>query len=344
MDLVELVRHSTREVAVTARWVTVDPVGLAAFADTLLRDGSLVGGRTGGSSSTSDDPWWVGDVQDAERRAAWVLTLATINFGSGWHDVLRKGPGRSGAITVAGAWRAGAESAGLLDPRNLSEVDTATMRSLFDQPDDGPGGTVTTLMEHFAAALREMGEVVCRRFHGRFLTLAATGEGSAVALAETLATLPQFADRATHEGADVFFYKRAQLAAADVHRAFAGDTTTRDPVGVPAAESPGPLRDVGRLTAFADNLVPHVLRIEGVLRYDPALLARIDRGELLEPGGTQEVEIRAAGVHAVELLVADLRYRGITINAADLDAVLWRRGGSPPFKAEPRHRCRTIYY
>ncbi len=339
MDLVELVRRSTRDVAVAARWVTIDPEALAAFARRLRDDGSLLDGCTGSAGddrSPSTDPWWVGDVEDPELRAAWVLTLAAINFGSGWHDVLHKRPGLSGATTVATAWRAGAEVAGLLDPHPLATVDAPTMRALLGQPDDGSGGPITTLMEHFASALREIGAVTTRQFDGRFLLLADAGAGSAVALATILAALPVFDDRADHHGVDVCFFKRAQLAAAEVHRAF--------PHGYFSEGSPGPLADVGRLTAFADNLVPHVLRIEGALRFDRALRERIDRGELLEPGGAQEVEIRAAGVHAVELLIAELRPLGVVINAADLDAALWRRGGSRRCKTKPRHRCRTIYY
>ena len=58
---------------------------------------------------------------------------------------------------------------------------------------------------------------------------------------------------------------------------------------------------------FADNLVPHVLRLDGILRFDPELVARIDREELIEHGSAEEVEIRACAVHAVELLVAAVR-------------------------------------
>ena len=47
------------------------------------------------------------------------------------------------------------------------------------------------------------------------------------------------------------FWKRAQITANDL--ALAG-----------VAEFP----DLDRLTIFADNLVPHVLRVDGVLRYD----------------------------------------------------------------------------
>ena len=64
--------------------------------------------------------------------------------------------------------------------------------------------------------------------------------------------------------------------------------------------------DLDRLTIFADNLVPHVLRCDGVLRYDDALAAHIDAGRLL-PAGREEREIRACAVHACELLARRAR-------------------------------------
>ncbi len=46
--------------------------------------------------------------------------------------------------------------------------------------------------------------------------------------------------------------------------------------------------DLGGLTMFADNLVPHVLRLDGILRLHPGLVARIDRGELIEHGSRRK--------------------------------------------------------
>src|SRR5438067_1339853 len=96
--------------------------------------------------------------------------------------------------------------------------------------------------------------------------------------------------------------------------------------------------DVDRLTIFADNLVPHVLRMDGVLVYADKLAARIDAGELLEPGG-EEREIRACAVHAGEQVAAEL---GVPPRV--LDTWLWNRGQEPRYKATPRHRCRTVFY
>ncbi len=128
-------------------------------------------------------------------------------------------------------------------------------------------------------------------------------------IAEQLARLPTWHDPG--------FYKRAQIAAAAL-------ATT----------------GIERLTMFADNLVPHVLKLDGILAFDPVLDARIDRGELLEHGSVEEVEIRACAVHAVELLVAA---HGAT-TAAELDHELWSRGSQPHYKSRPRHRARTTAY
>ena len=91
-------------------------------------------------------------------------------------------------------------------------------------------------------------------------------------------------------------------------------------------------------TIFADNVVPHVLRVDGVLVYHAELAARIDRGELLEPGG-EEREIRACAVHACELIAERM-----SVPPRVLDTWLWNRGQESRYKAIPRHRCRTVYY
>jgi hypothetical protein len=143
--------------------------------------------------------------------------------------------------------------------------------------------------------------------------------------------MPCYRDVARHDGAEVPFYKRAQLTAADLHAAFQG-------------EGPGSFEDLDALTIFADNLVPHVLRREGVLRYAPDLAARIDREERLVAGSAEEVEIRACAVHAVECCVAAIRRAGKPATAQRLDYWLWNRGQLPEMKAHPRHRARTVYY
>jgi hypothetical protein len=237
---------------------------------------------------------------------AFSLQLNAVNFGSGWFPTLRKLPGLSGYRTV----EAGLRAHGPWPAHELIELTAADVAAVVGQD---PGHE---LMGLFADALRELGAHVTQRHGGSFAALVAA-HLDAVALAEELAALPMWRDVAAYDGLVVPFYKRAQIAAA-------------------ALVAPG--RE--RLTIFADNLVPHVLRLDGVLEFDDDLVARIDAGELLEHGSPEEVEIRACALHAVELLVAA---HGAT-TAADADWVLWERGAGPRYKARPRHRARTTAY
>ena len=128
------------------------------------------------------------------------------------------------------------------------------------------------------------------------------------------------------------FYKRAQLLASDLALALDGQRLGR-------------FDDIERLTVFADNLVPHVLRVAGVLSYSDALASAIDRGELLAAGSVEEVEIRACAVHAVELLRAASARVGRPLSSRHLDQILWHRGQRPEIRgAFPRHRTRTVFY
>jgi hypothetical protein len=237
--------------------------------------------------------------------ADYMFVLDTVNFGSGWFPTLRKRPGMSGYFTVAASladhWRAGrAWSAAEL--RALTGSDVA---SVLEQEADHE------LMELYAEALRDLGRFLGAR---RALGVVAEAAGSAERLASMLASeMPFFDDRG--------FWKRAQILPNDL--ALAG-----------VAE----FSDLDRLTIFADNLVPHVLRVDGVLRYDASLVARIDAGELLPPG-EQEREIRGCAVHACELLAERLG-----MPARLLDTALWNRGQAVRYKSVPRHRTRTVYY
>ena len=248
-----------------------------------------------------------------EQRAAFSLTLNAINFGSGWFPTLRKHDGMSGFRTVEAGLRAhGPWSADALAAMTREEIAGAVRQDPQHE-----------LMGLFAVHLRELGERVRDDHGGSFLALARAGDGSAVALAELLGSWPTWHDVSAYDGRPVPLFKRAQLAAADL--ALAGIA---------------PAGDLAALTLFADNLVPHVLRIDGVLEFDAELVARIDAGELLEHDAPEEVEIRACAVHAVDRLVA--AHGGTTATA--VDNVLWHRGGAPRYKAHPRHRARTTDY
>jgi hypothetical protein len=241
----------------------------------------------------------------AEQVALFTLTLDAINFGSGWFPTLRKRPGCSGYYTVAAGITDRFRARGPWSADELRALDAATIAGALGQERDHE------LMALFARALRELGAFLADR---SALDVVAAAAGSAQRLAEQLvAGMPMFDDPG--------FYKRAQIVPSDL-----------------ALARVAGFDDLDRLTIFADNLVPHVLRVDGVLRYAPALAARVDAGELLAPG-EEEREIRGCAVHACEAIAAEL-----DVSPHLLDGWLWNRGQRPRYKAIPRHRTRTTAY
>jgi putative queuosine salvage protein len=299
--LTDHIRASCAAIAADARSVSIDRERLAAFAP------------PGGGPITDPglDPtrhYLEGAPEDV---ALYTLALDTINFGSGWFPTLRKRADPASGRTVSGyftiAWNL-ADHFRIERPwttADLRELRTGDLAAILGQRADHE------LMSLYAQALRELGRVLGT---SPALDFVARAGGSAEALATQLASSLAFYD-------DRGFYKRAQIVPNDL--ALAGVAS---------------FRDLDGLTIFADNLVPHVLRCDGILVYEPALAARIDAGELL-PAGRQEREIRACALHACELLSARLE-----VPARVLDMWLWTRGQSPEIKALPRHRCRTVFY
>jgi Potential Queuosine, Q, salvage protein family len=300
-------RQTCATVAARARSVTVVSDAIPAYAAALPVAAAL---------EAEPPPSSPGE---REARAAYWLTMDAINFGSGWFPTLRKRDGLSGYNTIAAALRDQFDHHGGWSPAQLAQLDAATLGpSLGQDPDH-------ELIALYAASLHDLGERVSADHEGSFAAVADAAGGSAVALARRLGAWPSFADVSRYGELTLPFLKRAQIAAADLHRA-----------GV------AHFADLPALTMFADNLVPHVLRLDGILRFDPELVARIDREELIVHGSPEEVEIRACALHAVELLVAAAPAGAVT--AAALDQLLWRRGQQPRYKASPRHRSRCTAY
>jgi hypothetical protein len=303
-------RFACQQVAARARSVGVDVAAIPDYAAALpgVLGPAIECGEFDGSLP--------GAVAREHACARW-LALDAINFGSGWFPTLRKRDGLSGYNTVALYWREHHERHGPFTARELAELDGAAVAELLGQ-DAGH-----ELMTLYATSLNDLGAHVEQQHDGRFANVVDAADGSAVRLARTLGGWGCFADVSRYYELEVPFLKRAQIAAADLHRAGAARFT-----------------DLDRLTMFADNLVPHVLRLDGVLTFDSGLVQRIDAGQLIEHGSPEEVEIRACAVHAVELIVDA---HGQT-NAAAIDELLWQRGQQPSYKARPRHRSRCSAY
>lgn len=259
----------------------------------------------GGTEGLDDELHFLESGPDEVAR--YVLVLDTINFGSAWFDSLVLPDGESGTVAITRALTDHARRrGGTWMPDALRGLTAAEVAGVLGQPAEHE------LMGLYAEALGQLG-----RWLGDAGALDAitAANGSADAFARSLAAGMPFFD-------DVGFYKRAQITANDLVHAGVAD-----------------FGDIDALTAFADDLVPHVLRMDGVLSYAPELAERVDAGIELAPGSPMEVEIRACAVHACELLAARAGVAPRT-----LDNWLWNRGESATYRRTPAHRTRTVFY
>ena len=124
-------------------------------------------------------------------------------------------------------------------------------------------------------------------------------------------------------------FTSAQILVADLRGPFGG-------------QGPGEFADLSWLTAFADYKLPQILWARGALRFHPRLAERIRAGEIIPRGSTEEVEIRALTVVAVEELRERLRRKGREILAFQVDWLLWNLAQEK--LSVPHHRTLTWAY
>ncbi|HEY6287660.1 MAG TPA: queuosine salvage family protein [Ktedonobacteraceae bacterium] len=275
------------------------------------------------------------------RTVNWLLVLDALNFCF-WAE---KGKPRwridyQGEI-LDGYWaeaasltRAVEEGVALWDAEYLSTMSREDLACVFRSTKgaDGTAGEIIPLFDARLAHVHEIGRVLLERYAGQFAHAVEKAEGSAVKLALLLAQeFTSFRDVAVYHGQDIRFLKRAQICVADLYGAFGGKRW-------------GAFTDLDKLTIFADYKLPQVLRHYGMLEYASGLAQRIDNQELLQPGGEEEVELRAATIWACELLKREMsRISGQAITAVEVDQLLWYLGQNSA-EMRPYHRTRTIYY
>lgn len=264
-----------------------------------------------------------------EKTVAFLLTLDTINFGSGYFPHLSKRPGMSGYFSIASSLNDEYKTHGGLSAIDLEQITIDTCTRIFGQ--DPANQVIRELMQHFTRALNDLGRYLLGCFKGNFTALVEAAASSAARFVPLLKKMPYFNDIGHYKGIEVPFFKRAQITVADLSIAFKGRRW-------------GNFDDLDQLTIFADNLVPHVLRMDGVLMYEESLEAEITAGNLIPAGSAEEIEIRACALHAVELIKAEILESGQIIRSSDLDNFLWNRGQQPRYKAVPRHRTRCVFY
>ena len=269
------------------------------------------------------------ESEDPEKLAAYVLILDSINFGSGYEPMLVEQGwtliDESLYFTLSTRLKQYFDYVGIMTATQLSQMTTEDCCELL--------GLNVKMKDHkefagqCALSMRELGHVIMEEYEGSFLKFVERANGSVEKLVRQMVSMHHFSDIHDYQGLMVPFYKRAQITAADLQLAFARRGITL-------------FEDMEQLTMFPDNAVPHVLRVDGILEYSDDLAARIDRGDIIESGSEEEIELRACAGQVVELLAKHLDMRSM-----DVDHILWHRSveGERYLKSQP-HRTLSRFY
>lgn len=265
--------------------------------------------------------------EDEIATITFFIVLDSINFGSGYFNFLRKEQGKSGYFTIASKLREEFVRCSLLSADDMKNLSVNDCFCIFGQTPCN--WQIKELMSLFAKSLNQLGEFVESNYEGSFENMLKSACNSAEKLVNILLKMDMYQDVAYYKTIRVPFLKRAQITVSDLYAAFNG-------------KGYGYFDDIDRLTIFADNLVPHVLRKDGILVYSEQLAKKIDSEQPILAGSEEEIEIRACALQAAELIVDVLKDR--SVNARGIDQVLWHRGHQPFYRQSPRHITMTTNY
>lgn len=323
--LPQKVREDSAWVMGQAEFIRIDTASIPEYTAGLLAKYPLI-------NKLEEDHHFL--AHDApEKTAAYIVALDSVNFGSGYFKDAQACGIDLEYNQIAGALKDAFGNNRLCLPVQWASATPLECHDVFRVP-QGRHERLDRLMTLFASHLQETGRRVIADHGGRVMNLLAAAENSAEKLVNIVGAWPTFHDVTDYKGREVAVYKRAQILAADIYLALEG--------GAPAA--PAAFSDMDKLTIFADNMVPHVLRHDGILQYSPALADKIDSGLMIESGSAEETEIRMAGIHAVELMKNAAAQTGSRVNSVNLDHILWNRGYEAGIYALPTHRTWSVWY
>jgi hypothetical protein len=317
------VLETAKNVTEKSRLVRVDEQALVRFSRNLCE------------ADTEVPPWdhLYHYCDGGEDTVSYLLVLDSLNFcfwplpGKARWEIEYESRRLSGYYALAASLTRSLKSGTpIISAEYLAELSKDELKDILTGRGD------LQLLDQRLEILRELGKALLQDYNGEAHRMVEAAGNSAITLARLLAEkLASFRDIASYQERKVFFYKRAQILAADLYGAFDGKKW-------------GSFTDMDKLTSFADYKLPQVLRHLRVLRYTPALAQRVDQMELIDPGSPEEVEIRANTLWAVESIRQELEHKGKKLNAYEIDWILWNLGQRQDFKIKPYHRTVTIFY
>jgi len=336
---------SARFIMERARHVSINLSRLQEMANTIFY--AMLNGEC-----TSDD--WINSnigppKQPVQLTIDWIFFVNTLNFSFWTNDKEKDSYCRKYKNQLYHGYEAfcAAVNQALNDGIDLINAEYYSRMTIDDlEKIFHPSGTSSSLpmLSERLNVLHETGSILLKEYGGHFSHCIEQSGGSAVDLVQLIVQkFPAYRDEAVYDRQRVSFYKRAQILVADIWGCFNGHGL-------------GHFTDMDGLTMFADYRVPQVLSHDGVLMYSPELKKRLDKKEEIPFGDPDEIEIRAASILAVHLIVNQVNEKsplekdtgdgGQRLNAPLVDVYLWRkrRQQAHLYEHTPFHRTRSIFY
>lgn len=273
-----------------------------------------------------------------------------------------------------------------LSPKNLSNLTPKQLKAMLMQhipKSDEKSYFEIPDIDVRCALLNELGSGLLDKHSGSALIMVAKANNNADDLVRIIMeTFPGFRDFVNIDGSSdpctwevakgsstaIHFYKRAQIAVADIWAAL-GRNQPCTPSPINSSDrllSCCQFTDMANITTFPDYRVPQILRHVNVMKYRTDLARKVDNLTELEKGCCHEISIRAATVVAIDDLVLKVKEQlgAIALNSVDdevkkdlqalagdvsavtLDWYLWQQGEKLDRQGllEPHHRVHTSFY
>jgi len=315
---------STKRVLERAQFVEIDSKRVKELAKPIK--GKLEKGL-------GEEEYGLGATGNFEKDTQLILVEDSVNFcfwaekgKDKWQVEWPKGN------IVAGGWygllacfkRAKAENIHILDAKYLSEITIDDVKRFFRSSSNSEIPLINKRREN----LVETGKVLLKKYDGEFVNaIEELGFDAVNIIKLVVENFPSFRDIAKYEGEDVFFLKRAQILANDISYLSKNGKKVN-------------IKNLDKLSAFADYKIPQMLRNAGILVYSDELAEKVDNYVLIPKDSREEVEIRAATIWGIELIRQEIP----KFKASEIDNALWLLSQDQTKVSKPYHRTYTIYY
>lgn len=288
------------------------------------------------------ESWATGNLHPASiegkpEKINWIFLIDTLNFAFWTPEGKKPFTVRYNNKDYTGYWSlCAAISRAIDDGKDILNPEFWVTATIDDWKDIFRSETETEvpLIEKRLEVTREAGRVLVSEYHGSALELVESMDHSALNLIEFLHThINSYKDECEYNGRNVYFLKRAQILAADLHFGCIG--------GDDSVSKACQFYDIDKLTMFADYRVPQVLNYMGLIVYSNELLEEMTERPHFPSGSQMECEIRAASILSVERLKTHIGCCSVLI-----DFVLWTyaKEHSAEMAHIPIHKTKSVFY